>query len=342
MGVVYFHFALKTAPEAPLINLGQFGVDLFFVLSGFIMWTTVHAANSQRKTTPGAFLLRRVIRIAPIYWMMTIIAASIDTDPVLSIGYSGSLSDFLCSIFFIPAWNAKTPDMVAPILIVGWTLNLEMLFYALFAAGLSLPQQYRLPVIGAILTAASVAGIFITSENAIVSAYTNTIVIEFLFGMGLGALWVRNRLAMTTHIALSLIFAGLFTATLATMLLDEALLTYRGFIWGPAAAFIVTGFLGLEKLIATRPISWLKRLGDASYSLYLTHGMALSAMTALTPPFVSTMPPALLLPLQITAATGAGVCIYYWLEKPATAAAKRLLQGRQSDRKLQPEIAPIQ
>src|SRR5215475_9110432 len=74
MMVVYHHTAfqvIKTTGEAslPLWELGAAGVDLFFVTSGFIMWVT----TEDSRVTPGQFLYRRIVRVAPLYWLATLV-----------------------------------------------------------------------------------------------------------------------------------------------------------------------------------------------------------------------------------------------------------------------------
>ncbi|NWG93561.1 MAG: acyltransferase [Parvularculaceae bacterium] len=106
------------APEFPMFTTGEFGVDIFFVISGFIMWTIA----AEKPTTPAAFLERRIIRIVPLYWAVTIPTAFISTDAGLTFVLPDPWS-LARSFLFIPEWNEKLA-MAAPIVFVGWTLNL--------------------------------------------------------------------------------------------------------------------------------------------------------------------------------------------------------------------------
>jgi len=104
-------------------------VDVFFVVSGF---TIAYVGNIPARD----FILRRLIRIIPLYWVASIgtyLVAKMEPSMVQS--NSADISDLLYSLFFIPHVN-KVGD-IAPILALGWTLNYEMYFYFLFAIALT-------------------------------------------------------------------------------------------------------------------------------------------------------------------------------------------------------------
>lgn len=107
----------------PIFGDGLWGVDLFFVISGFIM---CHAtARSGRN-----FFLKRIIRIVPLYWLGTLfIYALALTLPQLLNTTTANPVDLLKSLLFIPFIKGGIP---VPIVFQGWTLNYEMFFYGLF------------------------------------------------------------------------------------------------------------------------------------------------------------------------------------------------------------------
>ena len=115
-------------PDATQGLIGQAGVDVFFVISGFIMWTV-----TSTETAPHVFLLRRVIRIVPLYWVATVIMA---------IHQKASFSAVLKSLCFIPFFGEK--GLIWPVLVPGWTLNYEMFFYLLVCVTLLLPRYIQL------------------------------------------------------------------------------------------------------------------------------------------------------------------------------------------------------
>jgi exopolysaccharide production protein ExoZ len=124
LAVVYFHTA-----HAP--STGAFGVDVFFVLSGCIMAMLMEAQQS-----PGDFLRRRLIRIAPLYALMTTaaFAVSLAVPSLRTSGNLPSISDYIKSLLFIPSQTAS--GTIVPVLGPGWSLNYEMMFYAICAAAL--------------------------------------------------------------------------------------------------------------------------------------------------------------------------------------------------------------
>lgn len=320
LGVVLFHFTHQSrlpAEAAGLFERGQFGVDLFFVLSGFIM----QASTSGTKIAPGAFLCRRLARVAPLYWLATLAAAMVATDPSLAFGLQANARTLLSSLLFIPDWSPKTPGVIAPLLTVGWTLNLEMAFYGLFAIGLSLPVRLRLPLIEGALVALGLGGLWIESGNPAIEAYTNSAIIEFAYGMALAHF--HDSGALKGEGGGFLIAGGLGLALLVPFDLE-----WRGLTFGPAAAAIVAGFVLLDEKFARRPIKEAKVLGDASYSLYLTHGMMLASMAFLLRKLGVDGPLAAIIAAEVAVASLAAIAIYFAIERPLTRMAQRLADGK--------------
>lgn len=318
LGVVVFHFTHQAfSPDAArLFERGQFGVDLFFVLSGCIMWTS----TAERETTPASFLARRIARVVPLYWLATIGAAVVTTEPAFRFGLAVDPATLASSLLFIPDWSPKADGVVAPILAVGWTLNLEMAFYALFAAGLLLRPALRLPAIGGCLVAASILGLFVETRSPAIEAYTNSAVVEFAFGMALGRFYQIG--ALRGEGGGALIAAGVALALLAPFDLD-----WRGFTFGPAAAAIVAGFILLEERLAAKPARTASSLGDASYSLYLTHTMALAVMTFAIGRFGVAGDGAILVAIEVIVASLAAVMVYRLIERPLTRFAQSAVKN---------------
>jgi exopolysaccharide production protein ExoZ len=111
-------------------TFGGGGVDIFFVISGFIM---VYTTQSHH-VGPFSFFVNRVVRIVPIYWLLTLAVFTLAViAPHLLGATRAAPSELLKSLLFIPF--AKSNGAVQPILFLGWTLNYEMFFYMLFALG---------------------------------------------------------------------------------------------------------------------------------------------------------------------------------------------------------------
>ena len=320
--------AIAAPPQDPLL-VGAFGVDLFFVISGFVMWIT----TAGRPAEPWRFLRRRIARIAPLYWALTLLAAA----KAAAVGEL-SLAHLLASLFFIPMHDPQWGTIV-PVLVVGWTLNMEMFFYLLFALALQLGERPRLVAIVGMLTAIGLGRWFVFEpQGAILTHLTDPLVLEFAGGVALGEAWRRGWLKGPSRASLRLIVIGAFAAAaaggvaLAWRVFPGADLTHwRGVGYGVPALFACAAFLVAEPLVARRPVGLLKFLGDASYSTYLAHTMCIAAFgVAFRALPDGAIGPADYWPavaLVVAAAHVAGAVVHVALEKPLTARAQRLLEG---------------
>ncbi len=226
-------------------DAGNAGVDLFFVISGFIM---VYIAW-DRFGTPGApsdFFVRRLIRIVPLYWIVT-------TGYVLLNSYPASR--IITSYLFIPDLTANAAKL--PVILQGWTLNFEMFFYATLAVSLFLPRLAALCCVSALM-----AGIVLLQ----LPYYGNTIILEFVLGLWIGFAY-RNQVSLPPAVRLALVTLGAL-AIVATIFLppQDRLIGY-----GIPAALIVAGSILGTPIPSTRVVRALVLVGDASYALYLTH-----------------------------------------------------------------------
>ena len=128
--MVVFHHIINAKPWLfnPLENYPSLatGVDIFFVISGFIMYV------AARNEAPLEFLKKRIIRIVPLYWVATLAFVIVKTKLHI---FSLTPEDWLHiakSLAFIPHHDPTNPGKIWPYLIQGWTLNYEMFFYLIF------------------------------------------------------------------------------------------------------------------------------------------------------------------------------------------------------------------
>lgn len=321
--VVIFHASIVTGSDgikAPLFPLGQFGVDLFFVISGFIMWTL----TAVRPTTPDAFISRRIIRIVPLYWLMTIITASVSNANALTITIPDDSIAMARSLFFLPCWNDQA-GRIAPIMTIGWTLNLAMMFYALFAFSLSLRPRLRLATIVISLTGLVILGAIIAPQNAALALYSDSIIGEFALGVLLGAAYVKNIFPFNGKVPRAPLGAVCIAFALVWLVLHPQPGEMRLIAWGPAALALVTGGLLLEEIASRYAVRSLLFLGAASYAIYLSHVMVLSAVHA----------PALAVFRETGFAIGVltvlcclvGGALYWFVEKPMTSKTARIVRA---------------
>lgn len=245
-------------------DVGLAGVDIFFVVSGFVMWMT------GRESTPAEFLLRRLVRIAPLYWIMTLAAAvaavAIPYNLVSSIHHL-TLPHLLESLVFVPFPNPDVDEAVMPLLVPGWTLNLEMTFYLLFALALLLPAQLRLYAVGAVLCALALVGMLLPAAPPVAAFYLTTRMVEFWCGMLIAQAslsGLTRRLPVPLSVTL-LICGFVLLMTLVSQTVIHPLPC------AIAAAMVVLATVSLEVTRGIRRLGWLESQGDASYSTYLSH-----------------------------------------------------------------------
>ena len=200
------------AVPSPKAIMGGSGVDIFFVISGFIMWTM----TTERKTAPLEFRRRRMLRIVPLYWAFTLLlVGGFLAVPSAFPNFQFTWIELLCSLGFIPFHNT-TNDQVRPVLQQGWTLNYEMMFYVIMAFALQFQASYRLAVVAGALLLLPAAGLFVSHDSALGHTMTNPLLIEFLAGIGIAILASSDRLP-TPAVA-----AGLLTIAVAGHLFAAA------------------------------------------------------------------------------------------------------------------------
>jgi peptidoglycan/LPS O-acetylase OafA/YrhL len=248
------------------------GVDIFFVISGFVI---VHA-SAKLFGAPGGplvFLRRRLRRIVPLYWIMTTIFLLVLVAGRSTIhGAIGGPGYIAASFLFLP-W--PRPDgLMQPVFGLGWTLNYEMFFYAVFAPFLLLLRRWAVAGAVVLLCGFVAFGLLIGFANLQLSFWSNPIILEFCAGMLLAlappGLNLPSRLLLVVLAVAGLHFAT--TAPEAWRALDSG---------GPAVAMVAAAALGAPGRVNGGPKTWLVRLGDASYAMYLVHPFVMRAFSVL-------------------------------------------------------------
>ncbi|KAA1180519.1 acyltransferase [Rhizobium tropici] len=265
----------RAAVDGSAWNLG-FGVDIFFVLSGFIMTHTA-ASEFGKNGAPLRFFLRRCARVIPLYWLLTslmligaLVAPSLLTVPI------GSVSHVLASYFFIP--SGRGADEIRPVLALAWTLNYEMLFYVFFAAALLLPIRLGIVWLSVLMAGMALVGRLVDPSHVQIAFWTNPIILEFLFGVYV-ALIFRSGIRIGGAAALALMAIGLLGFVRISAPWSDAALPQFLRSGLPAALFVLAAAIG-PVLPQRKLVLWGVALGDASYSLYLAHPFILRPMRA--------------------------------------------------------------
>lgn len=256
----------RSFEEIGLIDWGL-GVDIFFVISGFIMYYMMHGRFGEAGA-PLDFLRRRIIRIVPLYWITTaLMLAAILAAPQLINNGGLDLKHIIASYLFLP-WPRADGELF-PLLSLGWTLNYEMLFYALFAVALLLPRKPALIALLAAFVALIAAGLTVPDGVFMLKFWGNPMIGEFLMGIAVAALFLDGR-RLSAGAAIGLVVGGIALALIffQTSAYETVSRLFTGGI--PAVLIVAAAVLG-PSLADTRPARLLALGGDASYALYLTH-----------------------------------------------------------------------
>lgn len=315
------HFPDELTLQNYLTRSGEFGVDIFFVISGFILWYI--SAQSRPRTIP--FLLNRITRVYPLYWFFTLVmvATAIVLPKAFRFAYVKPLF-VVKSLLLFPAWHPILQS-INPVLPIGWTLQYEVFFYFLFAVLLVLPPSRRLPGNLAALVLLVVLGRLIHFHSSPLHVYTDLPLLEFGAGMVIGALY-EKRCLVPSYVGIIMAVAALVWMYPMTKFVST---DYRPLAWGPPAALLVYGILSAEYgARATWNLRVLELLGDASYSLYLCHLFALGALRMAWKPFpqFGTTACALYVLAGTLLATAMGLLTHIYLEKPMVKAMRRVVE----------------
>ncbi|MDA8949883.1 acyltransferase [Pseudomonadales bacterium] len=300
INVVIFHiigtsidYGFEPNQLSLLEGWGANGVDVFFVLSGFVM---LHS-QFQKKRSAWDFFKFRLIRIIPIYWFVTmVVVASYLLIPSSSFNsVMPSIERILQSLFFL----SQAISGNSPILSVGWTLEWEMLFYSIFSLSLVFSQwnkSYLFMVLFFILT------VIITSEF---------IILEFLYGMLIAYVFNRYKIGPKKGFIIAVIG---FVFLLCSINQVDSEHFYRVVYWGLPSFLIIFGLVYANQYKSP----FLKYLGDASYSIYLVHIIFISiyykVVTFITIPLNNDF----LALLCLVGSILCGVVLYRFFEKPLT------------------------
>lgn len=328
LAVVFFHAIGRAQdfsdPDGPARVL-MAGVDVFFVISGFIM---VYSSARTPDRGPARFLIDRATRIIPLYWLLTLLVVAIGIA-LPRLLHSGRVEAWhaIASFLFIPVRHPVS-HYFEPVLIPGWSLNYEMFFYLLFAAGLLWARgrigRLCLSVGAAIVGLVTAGKVFVMPGVA--AFYTAGIMLEFVFGMGLAWAYLRGHvLPRSTGIAA--VLAG--TAALLAAALAGSIAP-REVEFGLPALLIVAGALALPVSGQEPLFRPLKRIGDASYSLYLSHPLGVSALAMVwgrLGGFAHPAGAALFVPVAAIGCIVGAFVVYRLVERPLIALFRRRADG---------------
>jgi exopolysaccharide production protein ExoZ len=319
IGVVGYHMTLAIGKQLGgepgwLFTAGGAGVDLFFAISGFVIVIT-SASSWGNEGVWATFLKRRLMRVVPLYWIMTFtLLVMFLCDPRNGRHSRLTLGHTIASFLFIPARDSHHQTL--PLIPAGWTLSFEMLFYLLFTLVLALRLR---PVVSltAVFIVLSLIGLLRTDDWGAPASLIDPVLMEFVFGMWIGIATLRGlRLSVSSSVSVSAVVLLLLAATCG---LPEAVCWYyRVIIWGVPTALLLMSAIALKPRLPSFVTGWPRLLGDASYAIYLSHGFVTSAVDHVfrAPSAGYLIPAPLVFTAAMLGAAGDGIAVHRITEQP--------------------------
>jgi len=308
----------------PLIAVGTFGVDVFFIISGFIVCYITQEDSDH-------FFLKRAFRIVPLYWGATLLVCAVAlTKPALLQSTTVNVPDLLRSLFFIPYQRAN--GIMEPILFLGWTLNYEVLFYLLFGACLMMARKHAPLVCATVLLLLYGMGQCFDLPMPF-SFWTGANLLEFAAGIAAFLTLKHFGAALRTlprallGMAIILLVGAMIAATLGME-------HHSIYLFGALSWLLFLATLSLENRIVV-PVALIV-IGDASYSLYLLHPYILRVIQHVIDPMEQpTAKGALGAAIMVACSILIAWLSYRLVEKPSNIALRRMLPR---DRHPQPVV----
>ena len=283
-----YHSRPRQAGFFHLQSFGACGLDIFFVISGFIVSLVATRAAKADRNSARRFLSRRITRIFPLYWILTLVViaeAELGAHHIL-----WHRVPWFPSVCLLPGWHYPVPPLI---LSLGWSLLFEIYFYLVLAAWMRLTPSHLVRNTIIFLAAMVAVGEVVGLHRPLLVIWSNPVALEFVFGSIIGQMYVR--LAARTTVAssgnhaaqLTLLPGAPWLAAIGAIALAATLFTGCGpasqasavmagiggwqrlGVWGVPAAVLVLGGVLWNPAMQSFPARLLIFLGDASYSIYL-------------------------------------------------------------------------
>ena len=293
--VVAAHTAGHTGVQG--LEIGVQGVDIFFVISGFIMMHIMH----QRSQNYLEFFFARFFRIAPLYYLATALII------LTGNAYEPTFWHIIQSFSLLKVYWHK------PVLTAGWTLEYEFCFYLLCSISILLFKNQKSRII---FLFAGLISLFIVIDLLIFNDKIYGHFLEFLLGMM--CFFLRKR-KFFNHLNPWACIGGIISGFCALIFVDIYFynpLTFLRFIGYGIPSFVIVLFaLSLENSVSVKEIKFLKIIGDASYAIYTFHMIAVYLFSDLTRMYIQDQP-LLTHGFLFLVSTGLGVVVHFYVEKP--------------------------
>ncbi|MBA2401620.1 MAG: acyltransferase [Bradyrhizobium sp.] len=309
-GVAPDGFKVPESAIAFALSHGGHGVDLFFVISGFIIFYATHRAS----LTPAEFLRRRVERIVPLYFFVILAVTTLAVTLPATFGTADWYTPrhILKSLAFIAFTDGEMP-----VVYVGWSLEYEMYFYLAVALLLALTKDAWRNIVlifSALALVGQIPGVHAALGNY--GFFVDPMILEFVLGVIAGQLFVNGRVGWPISIAAACAIAALLVTDPANRVVLSGI---------PAACLVAAASLvGRKRINSSWPELALARLGDASYSIYLAQVQTVSLANAFIVGLIPSIPPLLLVIATSTIVVALGLLLNILVERPFLRLSRRL------------------
>jgi peptidoglycan/LPS O-acetylase OafA/YrhL len=323
IAIQFFPADALSGPLMTPLHHGVLGVDLFFVVSGFIIAMTTEGSAGLQDALK--YLRNRMVRIVPLYWALTLLMVVIVLAfPHLSAARQVTAPWLIGSLLFIPT-AGFAPAL--PIIPVGWTLNYEMLFYLTVFVSIVVRVRMLAPIV---LLSFIIAGLVASpaEPGAIWVWLTNSLMLEFL--LGFGAFHLFRAVAISRTLAAVFMVGGIAALVLSAGALSP--FVPRPIGAGFSFAAIILGAATFEAATPGLKLpNFLVRLGDASYSIYLIQCFTLPFAARVLPMLgaVRLGPDAIWIACVCFTACS-GILCFRFIESPLIKAARRVIPAKLS------------
>lgn len=326
--VVYNHAALLVlglepeagpallAPSEEIATLGAIGVDVFFVISGFVMALSARAFDGRAGAVE--FMSLRFIRIAPLFYFFCLLQLA----HLLWAGVDVDRGSILNSVTFLPFFDDR--EYSWPIHYLGWTLAFEMLFYLVVTVLIAAGQGRNAPAIFLAVAVLPLLGLLSDDGRVLSRMATNPILWEFALGIVAYRLWDSGLLSRirapmlagvtlaVTALLLSVAYGQPVFSAADTVVGEGSVM--RCLVWGGPAFALVCLMLGFDRSSGGPGAAVLRSVGDASYSIYLSHLFVVTAVGKLLE--FQPIQPDMALLVTIACSAVVGLIVYRLIEKP--------------------------
>jgi exopolysaccharide production protein ExoZ len=334
LAVVAFHvlgappkgFEVPDSALTFALSYGGRGVDLFFVISGFVIFYATHRAQPA----PAEFLRRRVERIVPLYFVVIFAVTMLAITLPATFGTPSWYTPrhILKSLAFIAFTDGEMP-----VVYVGWSLEYEMYFYLATALLMALTREVWRNIVvmfSALAIVGQLPGVATALGNA--AFFADPMILEFVLGVIVGYLFVNGRIGWPMPVVAA--------CAVAAVLVNDP--TSRVIVSGiPAACLVATAAWASRKRVEP---SWLERalarLGDASYSIYLAQVETVSLASVAVAGAIPAMAPLLLLMVTSCIVVAFGLALNILVERPLLKLCRRLGARRPAAKALTPRVQP--